>query len=296
MSDIMWIALDWGTTHLRAWGIGSKNEIVRQGQSDKGMGKLQQADYPEALGDLIGDWCTFPVPIIACGMVGARQGWLEAAYQTVPCAPIDGNLLKKVGHPIYPVQIIPGICQMNPANVMRGEETQIAGLIAQTQCQDALVCLPGSHTKWAHLSQGKVVEFKTFMTGEMFAAFSKHTILQHSVQTDDWCADSFLDAIDIMQQDHCQISDHLFGLRAETLLEGLAPQKAKARLSGLLVGSEIGHLYPHQNGREIHIIGATQLVHLYGKALKHIGYQPVLHDGDKMTLAGLIAMHTQLKG
>ena len=122
------------------------------------------------------------MPVIACGMVGARQGWIEAPYSQVPCAPVGLSMIKPVVEDTrLDVSILPGLSQTDPADVMRGEETQIAGYLAENPGFDGVLCLPGTHTKWAHISAGEVVSFRTFMTGELFALVSSQSVLRHSV-------------------------------------------------------------------------------------------------------------------
>lgn len=133
------------------------------------------------------------MPVIACGMVGSRQGWFEAPYRTTPCAPVAPGALTRVPtqDPRLDVRIAPGLKQVSPADVMRGEETQIAGALALLPDFDGVLCLPGTHTKWAHVSAGEVVSFQTFMTGEMFALLSTQSVLRHSMISTDWDSAAF---------------------------------------------------------------------------------------------------------
>ncbi|MDZ4136757.1 MAG: 2-dehydro-3-deoxygalactonokinase, partial [Paracoccaceae bacterium] len=125
-----WIAVDWGTTHLRATAMGPEGPGATV-QSSDGMGCLAPAEFEAALLRLIGAWLPDGrvTPVLACGMVGSRQGWAEAAYRTVPCTPLDATALRAVQtrDPRLSFHIAPGLRQDRPADVMRGEETQIAG-------------------------------------------------------------------------------------------------------------------------------------------------------------------------
>ena len=170
MSDTAWIAVDWGTSHLRAWRMGRQDQVIERKVSDAGMGGLAPSEFAPALEGLVGP---LDVPVVACGMVGSRQGWAEAPYFTTPCAPPDAAGATRVGH----VHILPGVRQLDPADVMRGEETQIAGFLAAAPSFDGVICLPGTHTKWVHISAGEIVSFRTAMTGELFALLRDGSVL-----------------------------------------------------------------------------------------------------------------------
>ena len=290
-----WIAVDWGTTHLRAFAMG--NGVLASAHSADGMGTLEQSGFEPALLSLIAPWLgTAIMPILCCGMVGARQGWAEAAYCAVPCAPLSADFTRVTTHDRrLNVHIIPGLKQNQPADVMRGEETQIAGFLALTPGFDGVLCLPGTHTKWVLLSAGEVVSFQTMMTGDMFAALSGHTVLRHSVNTPDWDNEAFKSALADTLSRPESIAARLFTLRAEGLLHGLSAASARARLSGLLIGAELAATRPYWLGQRVALIGAEPLCALYATALHAQGITALRTDGDATTLAGLIAAHTLLE-
>src|SRR5690606_31171093 len=162
-----WIALDWGTSNMRAWAMGADDTVLARASSAKGMGQLRPDEFEPALIETVGDWLIEGrrVPVIACGMVGARQGWIEAAYAQVPTPPIAAAMTPAPANGLrIAVFIVPGVSQAEPADVMRGEETQIAGFTARHG--DGIVCLPGTHSKWAMVENGKITRFRTAMTGE----------------------------------------------------------------------------------------------------------------------------------
>ena len=240
-----WIAVDWGTSHLRAWAMAGAR-VLDSARSDQGMGGLARAGFEPALMALVGGWlpATGAVPVIACGMVGSRQGWVEAPYRAVPCAPLDPMraVTAPALDPRLSVQVIPGLRQTTPPDVMRGEETQIAGFIAANPGWDGILCLPGTHSKWVHLSAGEVVSFQTFLTGEMFALLSEHSVLRHSLSG--WDEGGFAEGLDAGLERPERLLQRLFALRAEGLLQGLDPGVARARLSGLLIGAELAAARP----------------------------------------------------
>jgi 2-dehydro-3-deoxygalactonokinase len=292
MMDADWIAVDWGTTNLRAWALGG-GRILAHADSADGMGRLDRDGYEPALLRLIGPWLADgrQTDVIACGMVGSRQGWLEAPYRTVPCAPLDPAAL--VSAPVrdnrMAVWLIPGLKQTSPADVMRGEETQIAGVLALSPGFDGVICLPGTHSKWVHVSAGEVVSFQTFMTGEMFALLSQDSVLRHGMAAGGWDDAAFDAGLTDALSRPDRIGARLFGIRAEGLIAGLSSGAARARLSGLLIGVELAAAKPYWLGQSVAIVGSEGLAQSYARALRAQGADPRLVPGADATLAGLAA-------
>ncbi|MCC0029710.1 MAG: 2-dehydro-3-deoxygalactonokinase, partial [Brucellaceae bacterium] len=213
-----WIAVDWGTSALRAWALDAGGNVLAHAHSQDGMGTLSPDGYEPTLLRLAGGWLPagkMRVPVIVCGMAGARQGWTEAAYRQIPCRPVAGRQMTPVAtsDERLDVAIVPGLCQIDPPDVMRGEETQLAGLMRQTGTADAVVCMPGTHSKWVRVERGDVVGFTTFMTGELFAVISTHSILRHSVGTSGDDRDAFLQGVSDMHAETGTLTAALFGIR-----------------------------------------------------------------------------------
>lgn len=291
-----WIAVDWGTSNLRAWVMGPDGPIEMV-TSDKGMGALERDGFEPELLRLVAGYLpeSGRVPVIACGMVGARQGWAEAPYVNVPCtAPGVGEAIHpEVTDPRLAVSILPGVAQASPADVMRGEETQIAGFLAENPEFDGVLCLPGTHTKWVHISAREIVSFRTFMTGEMFALLSGQSVLRHSVTGDGWDQAAFDTAVDDAMSASHKVTAQLFSLRAGSLLDGTEAATSKARLSGLLLGLEVAGAKDYWLGREIVLIGAPKLNALYRAALAPQGASVREMDGADIVLAGLNAAYEE---
>ena len=293
-----WIAVDWGTSNLRAWAMAADGAVLDHAASDDGMGKLARDAFEPALLSLISPWLgTGTTPVIACGMVGSRQGWHEAPYRTVPCTPLDGSALltAPTTDPRLHVLLAPGLQQMSPADVMRGEETQIAGALALTSGFDGVLCLPGTHSKWAHVSANEIISFQTFMTGELFALLSEHSVLRHGMQGNGWDDAAFDDALSDALSRPEKIAARLFALRAEGLIAGLTPAAARSRLSGLLIGIELAGARPYWLGQPITLIGAEKLSATYARALKAQGAEPRILSATDCTLAGLATLARQPK-
>lgn len=289
-----WIAADWGTSNLRVWAMGADGVPQAEAGSDEGMGKLAPEAFEPALLRLIEPWLGPGVtPVIACGMVGARQGWTEARYRSVPCTPVDPAAMTPppTKDPRISVRIAPGLSQAQPADVMRGEETQIAGALALNPGFDGVLCLPGTHSKWVHVSAGEVVSFQTFMTGELFDLISRQSVLRHGMQgegSDDAAFDAAVsDALSRPEK----IGARLFSLRAEGLLAGLTAAAARSRLSGLLIGMELAAARPYWLGQPVALIGSPRLSAAYARALAAQGVTARPLDGTACTLAGLTSLY-----
>jgi 2-dehydro-3-deoxygalactonokinase len=284
-----WIAVDWGTSRLRAWAMSDAGEVLAERESNRGMGRLEPAEFEPALLAVVDAWLEAGrrLPAVACGMVGARQGWVEAPYQATPCPPVATAIAAPCRDPRLSVHILPGLSQRKPPDVMRGEETQIAGFLRREPGFDGVLCLPGSHTKWAQVSAGEVVSFRTAMTGELFAAISERTVLRLSVGRDGWDGAAFASAVEETLSRPERLASGLFAIRAEGLLEGLAPGAARARLSGLLIGAELAAMRAYWLGRRIGLIGTADLVAVYAEALEAQGVAPERADAADATRAGL---------
>ena len=289
LSNIDWIAVDWGTSNLRAWAM-SADGIVAHASSAEGMGELTKAEFEPALLRLIAPWLgSGQTQVIACGMVGSRQGWFEAPYRTVPCTPVATGALVSVPTEDTRLQmkIAPGLKQIAPADVMRGEETQIAGALALLAGFDGVMCLPGTHSKWVHVSAGEVVSFQTFLTGEMFALLSEQSVLRHGMVDGGWQDAAFDQGVADALSHPEKIAARLFTLRAEGLIAGLASGAARARLSGLLIGIELAAAKPYWLGQQVVLVGSPVLSGIYARALATQGLIADQLDATACTLSGL---------
>lgn len=295
---IDWIAVDWGTSNLRAWAMVD-DRAVAMVTAAAGMGGLERHQFEPVLLSAIEPWLDADrtTDVVACGMVGARQGWQEVPYAPVPTPPILGSAMGKIAtsDSRIAVNVVHGLSQTEPADVMRGEETQVAGLLALEPDFAGWACLPGTHSKWADIRDGRVRSFRTFMTGELFALLAKQSVLRHSMgETDALDAAAFGDAVHEMAEHPADLSSLLFGIRAAGLLGGDGVPDARSRLSGLLIGSEVAAMQPQWAGGEVVLIGADQLSDRYAAALHRLGGKARSIDAQDCTLAGLVAARRQL--
>lgn len=299
LQDIVWIAVDWGTSNLRVWGLDANGQVVAEASSDKGMAKLDRAGFEPALLELVNDWLPpgRKVPVLACGMVGARQGWVEVPYRQAPCKPVlsDTTASPDTIDPRLNVIVLAGIKQIKPAaDVMRGEETQIAGVLLDDPSFEGVLCLPGTHTKWVRISAGEIVQFTTFMTGEMFNLLSTQSVLRHSLDGTGWDEIEFADTIRSMVANPARFSALLFSIRAGTLVLGAGAATANALMSGLLIGTELAAAKPYWQDRNVTIVGNGVQSERYAEALRTLGQSPRVIDATHVTLAGLKSAYLQI--
>jgi 2-dehydro-3-deoxygalactonokinase len=246
MSQTALIGVDWGTTSMRLWRFSRAGEIIARKRSDRGILTVADGGFREVLEAAIGDGVAPDVPILMSGMIGSRQGWIEAPYVFCPAdiATLADQLQTVPGG--LDAQIVPGVALRDAAgrrDVMRGEETQILGSKLDRGRQ--LVVLPGTHCKWVLVEDGQIRDFVTFMTGEMYQALRRHTILARLMPDTDSGLEveavhrSFLAGLNTSLEGEPRLMQSLFGIRARGLFDELAPEFAPAALSGLLIGAEI---------------------------------------------------------
>ncbi|MGK7866718.1 2-dehydro-3-deoxygalactonokinase [Falsiroseomonas sp. E2-1-a20] len=270
------IGVDWGTTSLRAYRIGTPDRIDRPA----GILTVSPGGFPAALRDAIGPWLDDgETHVLLCGMVGSRQGWLEAPYLRCPAGPAEiASATVPVPFEGAECRLVPGLATEDSAgipDVMRGEETKLVAL-ADT-VGTGLACLPGTHSKWARLDSGRVTGFTTHMTGETFAALSQHTILARTSEDGPDQPAAFARGVDRARQPG-GLLHHLFGARTLHLMDRLAAAETRSFLSGLLIGHEIAAAADGVTA--VHLAGAAHLSDLYEAALVRRGITVTRHDPD----------------
>ena len=300
MNDIKakWIAADWGTTHMRAWAIGKEGEILAYRESNEGMKDLQQNEFEPVLLRLIESWLdnNKVTTVMACGMVGAKQGWVETPYLKTPCIPIDNGQLTvaTTSDGRIRVNLVPGVMQNKPADIMRGEETQIAGFININPDFNGVVCLPGTHAKWVSIKDREIKNFKTFMTGELFGVISNHTLIRHSTSIKGWNQTSFEEGVLEGFKNPGAIASNLFSLRAESIVNNLNRDEARSTLSGLLLGVELNGSQSYWKNNNVTLIGSELLSNNYSEGIKILGGKSELFNLEIATLSGLSSAYKKL--
>ena len=267
--------------------------ILAKRSSADGMGTIAQGGFRACFDNLAADWTELTDTAVACGMVGSRQGWIEAPYTQVPSPPLNNGFAVADG--AVSVHVIGGLCQRDPDDVMRGEETQIAGFVMDNADWTGTICLPGTHTKWADIENGRVVSFRTCMSGDLFSALTTATVLKHSATGKEWDAPAFDRGFDAGFTKPDQTLAHLFAVRARGLLSGDTAAQSRSYLSGLLIGNEVANMRSMITDRDIAIIGCGTLADLYKQALTPIGKSVTCADNDTCTLRGLTAAYHAIR-
>jgi 2-dehydro-3-deoxygalactonokinase len=292
-TDTEWVAVDWGTSNVRAWGVAADGTETFAAQSDRGMGKIAAGDYPAVLDELIAGRAVPGAEVLVCGMAGARQGWREAPYLDVPAA-LDSLAAGAVVPPgsRYAPRILPGLCQRQPGHedVMRGEETQLLGLTGLQPGFEGAAILPGTHSKWVEIAGGRIRRFSTAMTGELYEVLSQHSVLRHSFTGEiegSAIEDGIAEGMRAGIESPALATSLVFRTRAAALVAGKGADWCSGYLSGLLVGVEVGGHRDWLSGAPVPLIGSARFGQLYGAALALIGIEGQPLDAGAATLAGL---------
>ena len=256
------ISVDWGSTTLRCALVSDKCKVLKQKASQQGILKTGGTAFADILHAEIQSWLgqfqgLRPVPIMMSGMIGSRQGWREAPY--VDCPASIGALSRQLlqvdtaGTPlagcdvrIVPGMVIPSYDELGQIpDVMRGEESQVLGALLDARKQSGIFVLPGTHSKWAFVDDGEIVDFETYMTGEVFSALLDATILGRLAEGQAYDHDNFVlgARLAIIQSDDLGLPGDLlnlvFSARARVLLGDMKPTGVHSYLSGLLIGAEV---------------------------------------------------------
>jgi 2-dehydro-3-deoxygalactonokinase len=274
------IGVDWGTTSLRAYLIGAAGAPTARIDRPGGILTVAEGGFPAALREAIGPWLDAgETRVLLCGMVGSRQGWVEAPYLRCPAGPAEiAAATIAIPFDRAKLRLVPGLTTEDSAgipDVMRGEETKLVAL-AET-VGTALACLPGTHSKWARLEGGRITGFATHMTGETFAALSQHTILARTSTDGPDVPEAFARGVAHARQPG-GLLHHLFGARTLHLMDRLAQAETRSFLSGLLIGHEISAAA--QGVTHVHLAGAAGLAGLYAAALAQHDITVTRHDPD----------------
>lgn len=298
------LAVDWGTTNLRAWVVGAGGRPGPKRDFPHGIATLQPGGaarcFVEVVRPAMG---AEDLPAILCGMVGSNLGWMTVPYFDCPAglSALAGGLHRAPAHG-PPVYIVPGLRCRRPdgaPDVMRGEETQILGWMAaapERLSGARLVCHPGTHAKWVRLDGGRIERFVTAMTGELFAVLRKHSVLQTEDAADDPAAFALgLEAAG----DGGALASRLFTVRSRVVGGDMRPEAAKSYLSGVLIGAEVAGVPPLLGAapdEPVALIGDPGLCERYRTALERRGVSASAHDGDEAVLSGLTALFEAERG
>jgi len=303
------VGVDWGTSSFRLWLMQMDGVVLGESRSSEGMLHCAESGFAPVLEKHMSDLSVpTDLPVLICGMAGARQGWVEAPYADLP-APVAALAAGAVsvdrdcagaGLSARDIRILPGLARRDSArpDVMRGEETQLLGLIETGM--EGLACMPGTHCKWAEVTRGAVTDFQSYMTGEMFELLSRQSILRFAMPEDhrvDPQAAPFREAVAEALADPGAVFAALFPLRAGSLLQDQQNGGAAlARLSGLLIGAEVGTQLAPRDVAHLTLVGQEGLGALYATALSLAGAHLTVVDAEAATRAGLRSAAREIWG
>ena len=292
------VALDWGTSSLRAFLMDEAGRIVAQRSSAHGIVNLPEPGIPgfeRAFEGACGDWLVAHpgLPVVAGGMVGSAQGWREAAY--APC-PADVRSLASQPAEVVTTKgqrilIAPGVLATPEGaapDVIRGEEIQIAGALVENPglVAGSHFVMPGTHSKWVDVSEGRITGFATYMTGELFAVLCGHSLLGRLMPPEDAPAEegdaAFARGIAMARDSRPgDFAHQIFAARTLGLTKQLAPASLKPFLSGLVIGHElVSALARAEPGAALAMIGDGGLCARYAQGLSLLGAPPALQLGN----------------
>ncbi|MDA9441393.1 2-dehydro-3-deoxygalactonokinase [Bradyrhizobium sp. CCBAU 51745] len=294
MTEPAYVAVDWGTSSFRLWLVDRAGRVLAERRSDEGMLAAAKAGFPGVLqAHLAAVSAPDHLPVLVCGMAGAKTGWVEAGYVDTP-APLAAILKQAARVPgaARDIRILPGIAQRDKVapDVMRGEETQLLGALGLEAAGETLVCMPGTHSKWVRVKDGTVAHFSTFMTGELFSVVSRETILSLAVAGADEAEDtaSFKTAVKAAFAAPAFAANLLFTARSRQLLFGGTPAAARETLSGTLIGTELAAgLSGSVPKAGITLIASGRLATLYRQAFDALSVNVTPIDADEAVRRGL---------
>jgi 2-dehydro-3-deoxygalactonokinase len=293
------IVADWGTTNLRVYACDDGGTILDRVENSQGIKSLGQGEYPAALSRATAllEEC-HRGPVFVCGMAGSRNGWIETPYCQ---APLDLGALAEQLIPLpAPLDgfILPGARTLLPdgtSDVMRGEEVQIFGAGKHFDICNGVLCLPGTHSKWVRLREGKIIDFATFMTGDVFQALSQ-TILDCDAAAPHH-PEAFAKGLQAARAGDFGLLHQLFTARTRVLDGTLEVDHVSAYVSGLLIGHELAEAGAWRvPGETVTLIGSESLRRRYSEALAFSGEQCLTLDSSVAACTGVAALRNILSG
>ena len=266
MRNVIGAGIDWGSSNARAWSFDACGTIIRSNRLDIGLKDAQTQGFVECVARLV-EPLGLPkdTAILACGMIGAKDGLIEAPYAECP-TDVTHLLKTPVATGLGRLFVLSGASAKEPApDVMRGEETQICGAAALGH--EGVFCLPGTHSKWANVKNGTITGFHTYVTGELFAITRKHAVFGQLTKDGKLNLSAFLSGLHAVNKS--SLLNGLFQARSRVLTDMISPSESTWFLSGYLIGQEI--LSANPNRSFVTLIADGQLAQLYAKALKLVG-------------------------
>lgn len=279
-----YIAIDWGSTNLRAW-LYQGDKCLESRQSEAGVTRLNGKSPEAVLAEVTQNWRDSVTPVVMAGMVGSNVGWKIAPYLPVPASfAAIGEQLTPVGDNVW---IIPGLCvsRDDNHNVMRGEETQLLG--ARTLSPSSVYVMPGTHCKWVQADAEQIHDFRTVMTGELHHLLLQHSLVGAGLPEQQTSSDAFAAGL-ARGIDSPAVLPQLFEVRASHVLGNLPREQVNEFLSGLLIGAEVASMRDFiAHEQTITIVAGASLTSRYQQAFHAMGRDVSAVPGDTAFQAGI---------
>jgi 2-dehydro-3-deoxygalactonokinase len=287
--SIAMIAVDWGTTNRRAWALDAGGKVLAEQGDGEGLLAVERQDFARSFADFAAPWLAAGerLPVLMCGMVGSKLGWVEAPYIT---APADLASLARHLHPVpfdgnARIVIVPGVSCLGEGvpDVMRGEECQVLAVLAQNELREATLLLPGTHSKWVRVTDGKLTSFRTYMTGELYNALTSAGTLAQLMEKGDLDPQVFRQGLAQVRAEGAGALTHLlFGVRTSGLFERMPRASLASYLSGLLIGAEMMDAVAWSKAKSVIAVGSPGLLENYRRAAEVFGLGFEAHDNSAL--------------
>ncbi len=291
-NDIDWLIIDWGTTNFRAFAMDNNGQLVDKIDRKLGLLQITDAKFAEALSHVLSDWLGDfqSFPIVMAGMVGSAQGWVSVPYVV---SPVSINSLAEQAHSFLlpwgaKATILPGVSYSNTAgnnDVMRGEEVQLFGLAKIINQTNAMALFPGTHSKHIKFSNNQLIQFSTYMTGELFSILSTQSILGRDIPKQSQSESAFYRGVAESQTNN--LTHQLFMARTHRLFGEIEESEIIDYLSGLLIGYEIRAIQT----KHVYLVGDKKLCVRYQRACHALSIQTTFINGDDAFLAGMLEIN-----
>lgn len=296
------VGINWGSSNFRAYRINAQGQLVSEFAKPAGVATLKRDGMAALMRELQDHWPAAE-RVYASGMIGSNIGWCEAPYASAPARLEDVHralVLTTIAE--TEVHIVPGVCCRRAfddgPDVMRGEEMELFGFAVAHPGWSGLIALPGTHTKWARFEDGRIVDFFTSMSGEMFDRLTSAGLLASIVEGPAVDGPVFHDGVQTGRQRQLGLSTALFGARARVMQSRLARADAASYLRGLLIGSEIADalaILPDLSSAAVPLVGNGPLCQLYASALKSVGIDSLFVDSRTACVSGFAHLHASAR-
>ncbi|PSU33910.1 2-dehydro-3-deoxygalactonokinase [Photobacterium lutimaris] len=290
-----WLVIDWGTTNFRAFAMGEQGDVLDKVELSLGLLQVKEGAFAIELENVLSGWLAEykHLPIYMAGMVGSQQGWANVEYVPTSVG------IEQLAHNAYRFElpwgatatIVPGVSHQSAEglfDVMRGEEVQLFGLAKLTGMADLVAIMPGTHSKHAAFNKGQLVEFSSYMTGELFSVISTHTILGRGLPETGALTDNLAFLKGVREGQGEQLTNTLFMARTHRLFNNITDAEVLDYLSGVLIGNELKALEAKQV--QVYLVGGGKLCERYQLACQELGLESTYINGDECFIAGMAAI------